>query len=153
MATPREPILGRMSGICQELIGADRALRNEVNVPDTALPLLSLIDGDERTPEEGDNVSRHPAKPRIVTMTPAIAILLKTDTDRVGTYLNGWLGRIQKAVLFDDELTRLITTNGGIEYRGIFNNFAAGRSALGYTAVLFAIRYPFIPARQLFEQS
>lgn len=145
----REPILARMRAICVELTGETKALRNDVHVDDTMLPILSLLDGDEHTNEQDDNVSRSPSKPRIVTMTPSICIILNEESALIGSKLNGWLEKVMRAVLFDTELVALIGANGGIDYRGLFNNFAAGRAELGYSAALFAIRYPFIPSRLL----
>src|SRR5689334_682493 len=100
MADPREHILARLLVIAGGVDENLSAKRNETTLPDSALPAVVLLDGEELA-DEDDPQGRPPLAPRRVTMTPEVQFRLAAKPADVGTSLNLLRAKLVKAVLSD----------------------------------------------------
>ncbi|WP_027521759.1 hypothetical protein [Bradyrhizobium sp. Ec3.3] len=144
----REQILARLLEVMKALAEAEggHAFRNVAKVPESKLPAIRIFDGDE-TPDESAYGRGRPANsPVIVAAAPEIYITLATDTEELGTALNGWRAKVIKAALTDEALLALCH-NGDVRYLGCSTAFGEGREMTGDLGLAFAFNYPLRPAQ------
>jgi len=144
MADPRELILVRLVVVAAGVTGIRKAVRNELNVAETVLPLAAILDGDE-TAADSDPGSRPPTAPRIMTMTPEIYVLLSDKASDVGTELNLMRGRMINAIANDAQLIALTKDGEGGRYEGAASGLSRGRSMIGEVGLSFSFRYVLRP--------
>lgn len=145
-ADVREAILARLLVLFKAIVGADKAFRNRLRIPDELLPAITVLDGDE-TPDDSSYGRGRPANgPLIVTMRPEIYAFTDSDQDdeSLGAGLNALRAQIMKAVLNDETLLGLCK-DGDIRYEGFSTGLAQGRSLEGELGIAFAFVYVLRP--------
>ncbi len=142
--------MARMAAIIANIDGVEFSGRNMDRQPDTKTPCAIVFDGDE---DVFENLRATGAATNIVNMTPVVVVSLGEVPENIGTVMNEWLAKVQKAVLLDAELdtlscgrtalTRIPT--GGARYIGKNNSQQEGRTTEVNLSVHFSIAYPLIP--------
>lgn len=146
MADRREEILARSFIIIQtKVTGLKKSFRNNIEHSESDLPLMVLLDGDEKaeSPDMMDN--RGPKVARSMIMTPQFMIIVSQSLADVGSLLNEFRGKLIHEMTHDDELTALTKNSIGVRVITTQTNFAWGRSMTGEMGVGFAIPYMLQP--------
>ena len=141
----------RMAAIIADIEGVETSGRNMDRDPDTRMPCAIVFDGDE---DVFENLSATGGATNIVNMTPVVVVSLGDVPENIGTVMNEWLAKVQKAVLLDAELDSLSCgrsaskriPNGGARYVGKNNTQHEGRTTEVTLSVHFSIAYPLIPS-------
>lgn len=141
----REAILQRLLAIAEGIDGIKKVYRNNMRPPESNLPAILVLDGDEAG-DENDPRSRGARGPRRMIMTPQLLIVLPEKAADVGTALNGYRAKLINAVATDADLTALTTNRIGAWLHSSQTSLAWGRSMLGEMGVAFAIPYVLDPA-------
>lgn len=141
MAYVRESILARLLHLAEGVPNIAAAARNVTDVARLERPAISIKDGSEQLLVQPRNERR-----TAVTMmqaSPAITIYVGASARDQGALSNSFLERYLKAVLTDDELLTLVTTNGEIRYEGasLEDPEPEGREARMEVSLVFV--YPF----------
>lgn len=141
----REQILTRLHDLLKDVDGVKLVLRNSVEVPESQVPALVVLDGDEVPMDDGSfGKGRGPRTPIIMRMMPEIYVLLIREPDEVGPSMNEMRARIIDAVCNDAQLASL-THNGDIRYEGMQTALALGRSLTGEAGLAFGMAYVMYP--------
>jgi len=144
MADLREEILTRLVTIAGGISGIKTVKRNDLDLPETMLPAIVILDGDE-TADDNDPVGRPPKAPRIITMTPEFYVVLSDKAANVGTQINLYRGRVINAVANDAQLIGLTKDSEGGRYDGAASGLARGRTMTGEIGLSFSFRYVLRP--------
>lgn len=138
----RDQILDRLAAIAVAVPGVVTAGRNLIRQSDTALPSVSILEGDEEiVPNFTDKPTYRPEAPMTVQMSPHAIILVKNDAADIGTQLNALRGALIKAVLTDDALKGLVRNRTGIRYHGLASALALGRQLSADMGLVFRFDY------------
>lgn len=141
----REQILSRLTAVLETVEGVNLVQRNTVDVPESKVPALVLLDGDEAPlDEESFGKGRGPRGPILMRMFPEIYALLIEEPTEVGPSMNEMRAKIIDAICTDAQLTAL-AHNGDIRYDGMQTALALGRSLTGEAGLSFAIVYAMYP--------
>lgn len=144
MADTREAILARLVVVAAGITGIKTVKRNDLDLPETSLPAIVILDGDE-TADDNDPIGRPPTSPRIITMTPEFYVVLAEKAATVGTQINLYRGRVINAVATDAQLISLTKDNEGGRYDGAASGLARGRTMTGEVGLSFSFRYVLRP--------
>lgn len=144
MTDRRELILSRLLEIAKGIPGIVSALRNRDEISEKQRPAIVILDADEAA-DDADPLSRPSRSPRRVAMTPEIYILLGAKPEDLGTAINILRARFVKAVLTDEPLRTIISSNGEVRYEGCATALARGRSMEGEMGVSFSFAYVLRP--------
>ena len=99
MADRREQIMARMFEALATVEGITTLCRNEIDFDDTQLPAVSVLEGEEIVNLDGDNNTRLPNAPMVITAM--IPVFIRTSGADAGTKGNALRIRIIAAVLND----------------------------------------------------
>ena len=148
MTDTREDILERLRDIAAAVDGVTYAVRNVLDITESRLPAVVILEGDEE-PSSAVEVDRRrkPQSPIPMVMTPELCIVAMNASEQVGTDLNQIRAGIIKAITEDTQLQTIIGNNGAIAYRGLASDLGLGRAMLGRMALRFAITYIVFPDR------
>jgi hypothetical protein len=138
----REAILQRLKDIAADVPGVNFATRNTLELTESRLPAVVLMEGDE---ESAFEAQAHPQKPVALNMTPELVIVAMTGPDQIGPTLNQICSDLIDAVTGDAQLRALLGRNGSVRYDGMTSDMGLGRAMLGRMAARFAIRYIRFP--------
>ncbi|NEI52715.1 hypothetical protein GR217_34415 [Rhizobium leguminosarum] len=141
---PRENILARLVTLAKDITGIKTVKRNDLDLPETALPAIVILDGDE-TADDNDPVGRPPTAPRIVTMTPEFYVVVAEKAANVGTQINMYRALVIDAVATDAQLIGLTKNKEGGRYDGAASGLARGRTMTGEIGLSFSFRYVLRP--------
>jgi len=89
------------------------------------------------------------ASPNLVSMSPEVYYVpsdKKPKNTDIGDLVNDTRTSIVKAVLIDEELRELVSTNGTVRYDGLVSDLAKGRDMAGELGIGFTFIYPLIPS-------
>lgn len=144
----RELILDRLKTIYGTVDGIKNSYRNRLDVPESQLPALTILDADELVEDQApDGIGRRAGlAPIVVTMTPESYIIGAAKSDKIGSDLNVFRIKLIKAVLGDETLLSLCK-DGDIRYMGFATGLAAGRSMEGEAGISFQFRYVIRPSK------
>lgn len=141
----REQILSRLMTVLSGIEGVVLAQRNSVDVPESKVPALVLLDGDESPLDDSSfGKGRGPRGPILMRMFPEVYALLIEDPADVGPAMNTMRARIIDAICNDEQLASL-AHNGDIRYEGMQTALALGRSMTGEAGLTFGIVYAVYP--------
>jgi hypothetical protein len=147
MPDRREEILTRINAVLSGIEGVVLVQRNSVDVPESKVPALVLLDGDENPLDEGSfGKGRGPNTPILMQMFPEIYILMIEDPADVGTSMNAMRSKVVDAITNDAQLAAL-SHNGDIRYGGMQTALALGRSMTGEAGLGFSFVYACYPGR------
>lgn len=145
MTCRREEILARLLEILESVEGIKEVARNVDEFPDIARPMAILLDGDEEAVPE---LARPWIKGRAVTivdMTPLILVMMGGPPDTIGPDVNELMARVVTAVMSDNELSQIVTTNGGVYYTATDYRLSHDMAIDCDLQMRFRIRYPLLP--------
>lgn len=144
----RELILERLKAVYESVDGVKKAYRNRLDIPESQLPALAILDADESNDDQvPDGIGRRAGlAPIVVTMTPESYIIGAAKSDKIGSDLNAFRIKLIKAVLGDETLLSLCK-DGDIRYMGFATGLAAGRSMEGEAGISFQFRYVIRPSK------
>lgn len=139
-----EDILARLHEVVATIPNIRSAYRNNLNIDETELPSVIVLDGAEETNGGTDFSNR----PTLVQFTPEIMIIEQSDS--VGSALSVMRRELIKRVLTDTELNGMVmgTTprgNASIRYVGCQIGTAWLRSLHGALQAQFLFRYALKP--------
>lgn len=148
MADVREDILARLFEVVAGIPNIRSAHRNNVDIPETQLPAVIVLDGDEESDGAGDVSMKQPHRPYNVQMTPEI--IIAQQADEVGSDLTTLRRELIKRVLTDTELNEQIVKtgrhgNGAIRYLGCQTDLGWMRSLHGALRAQFLFKYALKP--------
>jgi hypothetical protein len=140
----RELILARLLEVVASIPGIRFAQRNNVDIPEDALPAGIVFDGDETTDDARDLSMHPPNRPTPVQMIPEIVIA--EQSDQVGSDLTTLRRELIRRVLLDIDLNETIVKtgrfgNGAIRYLGCQTDLGWGRSLQGALRAQFMFKY------------
>lgn len=146
MSDTRELLLARSVVIAEGQSGIVKAMRNGLQISESALPGYNVFDGNEEiVPELQADRGRPgrvpPGVPLRAVLLPEFLLMLQDRPDDVGTVLSGFRTRLIKAVLTDTVLLSLCGTTGGITYQGYETDLGWGRQQQGAMVLRFAYTY------------
>src|SRR5690606_25992262 len=120
--------------------------RNDLNIDESELPCVIVLDGDEEVdpPADTSGLGRPSRGPQIMRMYPQVYFALAEHPDTVGQDLNALRGRLIHAVLSDVELQSLCH-NREIRYEGMESDLALGRTISGQAGMQFSMPYVLYP--------
>jgi len=142
------PILGGPEPAKVTLIPAGNFVRNRNELGDKQVPGIILLDADEvqvpyRRPERGQIERGVPDT--IMKMTPEIYVVLDVrgiTNENVGQDLNAARLAILSAVLPDQELQKIVGSNGDVCYDGSVTDLARNRTMKGQLGISLTFKYP-----------
>lgn len=133
----REQILARLATVLAGL-GAGFG-RNDPDIPDTALPKITLLDADEDARKDTFDRGRPPYGPNLISLTPEVYITLAADTpEQAGEAMSEWESTIVSAVLNDATLVGLCHE---IQFHGIETAVETSRGVVGQMSLDFSFWY------------
>jgi hypothetical protein len=144
MTDTREDILERLREIGAAVTGINYAVRNVLDITESRLPAVVVLEGDEEpTIEQARN---RPAQiPIPMIMTPELCVVAIDGSETVGTTLNAFRAELIKDVTGDATLRTLVGLNGAVKYRGMVSDLGLGRAMLGRMSLRFNIHYVIYP--------
>lgn len=140
----REDILARLVEVAQTIVEPNCVFRNQIDIPETRRPAISIFDADEDTDDSCFGRGRPANAPLIVAMSPQILIEAEGKPAVVGALISDLRRRFVKAVLHDAALVGLCK-DGDIRYEGMATGFAVGRSMEGECGIHLTFRYVLRP--------
>lgn len=140
MTDVREAILARLLEVVASVPNIKSAYRNNVDIPEDALPAVSVFDGDEESNGAEDRSARLPGRSYVPSMIPEIVVSERHGT--AGSELSTFRREIISRVLSDATLIAYVGSNGSIRYMGCQTDFGWIRSQLNAMNVQFVFRYP-----------
>lgn len=145
MIDVREDILARLLEVVATIPNIRTAQRNNVELDETHLPFVIVLDGDE---ESNDAQNRPSNSPTMVQMTPEI--IIAQQADEVGSDLTTLRRELIRRVLNDTELNNLIAKssprgNGAIRYLGCQTDLGWMRWLHGTLRAQFSFKYTLRP--------
>ncbi len=144
MVDKREDILARLVVVAGTVAGIKTVARNQLDVTDTKLPAIVILDADEAANDDDD--PRRPANaPRLVTMAPELFIQNKGKSEAVGATLNAFRAAFVGAMFRDATLVALTGNSVGIRYEGCTTDLATGRTAVGKMGISMSFTYLLVP--------
>jgi hypothetical protein len=148
MIDVRENILARLLEVVATIPNIRTAQRNNVELDETHLPFVIVLDGDEETDDATDASMRPPNRPTVVRMTPEI--IVAQQADEVGSDLTTLRRELIKRVLNDTELNEQIVKtgrhgNGAIRYLGCQTDLGWMRWLQGTLRAQFSFKYTLRP--------
>lgn len=142
-------LLGGPNGAVQ--IKPGNVARNRADLQAEKVPGILLLDADEirdsrqLQPNPGSQMTRMPAQ--IMKMTPETYIVLDTrpvGNENFGKDLNTTRLAILNLVMTDEQLWRIVGSNGNIVYDGCVTDLARNRTMKGQMGLSFTFTYPLI---------
>lgn len=145
MMDPREAILTRLMQVMAGIEGIKRTFRNELDLQETDLPAIAMLDAGEEA-DDSDPIRPQAHAPRRVTMTPELFVILPEKSKNIGPALNVMRTRIISAVLFDAQLLALTLDGRSIRYNALQSSLSQGRQVIGDMGLFFDFTYVLRPA-------
>lgn len=140
----RETILARLLVVAESIVGAGKAFRNTLQVPENVRPAILILDADEEADESGYDRGRPAFGPAIVMLSPEIHLLLGDDQEDVGTALNALRAQVIKAIVTDASLVAACL-KGDIRFQGFATGLSAGRLMEAQGLLSMGFRYMLRP--------
>lgn len=142
MAYVRESILARLLQLAKSVPNVAAAARNVTDVTRLLRPGIAIKDGSEQLLVQPRNERRTAVM--MMQASPSITIYVGASAPDQGALSNTFLERYLKAVLEDDTLLGLVTTNGEIRYEGASLEDPEPESREARMEVSLVFVYPFV---------
>lgn len=142
----REDILARLVEILNGVTDIKNVARNLDEFPETVRPMAILLDGDEEAAPELEHIWKKGRAVIIVNMLPLIVVSMGGRPEDVGPDINELMARIITAVMLDQELNDIVTTNGGVYYQRTDYRLNHSLAMDCDLQMIFRIRYPLFPS-------
>ncbi len=146
MSCRRENICARLLEILNTINDVEEVARNLDEFPDVARPMIILIDGEEEVAPEFQRPWVKNKAWTIVDMIPIIVVSMGGKPEDIGPNINELMARVITAVMTDDELQEIITTNGSVVYLATDNRLNHSLAMDCDLQIRFKIRYPLLPS-------
>jgi hypothetical protein len=143
MADRREEVLTALEDVLKDLTGFT-VKRNDMNIDESELPIIIMLDGDEDNEADAYDRGRPSASPQIMRMYPQVYFALQDKPEVVGPSVNATRGTIIHAVISDVELQNLCF-NREIRYEGMESDLNLGSSVVGQAGLQFSMAYVLNP--------
>lgn len=150
MVDVRENILARLLEVVATIPNIRSAHRNNIDLPETQLPAVIVLDGDEESDGASDVSMKQPHRPYNVQMTPGIVVQVQDDNVVLGSIVTTFRGELIKRVLTDTELNEQIVKtgrfgNGAIRYLGCQTDVGWTRTGYAALTAQFMFKYSLKP--------
>jgi hypothetical protein len=150
MVDVRENILARLLEVVAAIPNIRSAHRNNIDLPETQLPAVIVLDGDEESDGASDVSMKQPHRPYNVQMTPGIVVQVQDDNAVLGSIVTAFRGELIKRVLTDTELNEQIVKtgrfgNGAIRYLGCQTDVGWTRTGYAALTAQFMFKYSLKP--------
>lgn len=155
MVDVRENILARLLEVVAAIPNIRSAHRNNIDLPETQLPAVIVLDGDEESDGTSDVSMKQPHRPYNVQMTPGIVVQVQDDNVVLGSIVTAFRGELIKRVLSDIELNQIVRTsvpsdpkmrgNGAIRYLGCQTDVGWTRTGYAALTAQFMFKYSLKP--------
>ena len=146
MTDTRNDILERLVDIAAGVVGVTYAVRNVMDLTESRMPAVVILEGDEEPSESTDTSRRRKSRsPVAVAMTPEVCIVDTRSSETLGTGLNTIRAALIDAITDDAQLQTLLGNNGSLSYRGLATDLGLGRAMLGRMSLRFSITYILFP--------
>jgi hypothetical protein len=150
MVDVREDILARLLEVVGTIPSIRSAHRNNVDIPETQLPAVIVLDGDEESDGASDVSMKQPHRPYNVQMTPGIIVQVQDDNVVLGSTVTMFRRELIKRVLTDTELNEQIVKtgrngNGAIRYLGCQTDVGWTRTGFAALTAQFMFKYTLKP--------
>jgi hypothetical protein len=150
MADVREDILARLLEVVAAIPNIRSAHRNNIDLPETQLPAVIVLDGDEESDGASDVSMKQPHRPYNVQMTPGIVVQVQDDNVVLGSIITTFRGELIKRVLTDTALNEQIVKtgqfgNGAIRYLGCQTDVGWTRTGYAALTAQFMFKYSLKP--------
>lgn len=142
-------LLGGPNGPSRIVAGNVQQNRNDLQAD--KVPGFLILDADEvrdvrqLQPNPGSQMTRMPAQ--MMKMTPEIYVLLDVrgaENKNAGKDLNIARLAALNLMMTDDQLWRIVGSNGNITYDGLVTDLARNRTMKGQAGMSFTFTYPLI---------
>jgi hypothetical protein len=150
MIDVREDILARLLEVVATIPNIRSAHRNNVDIPETQLPAVIVLDGDEESDGASDVSMKQPYRPYNVQMTPGIVVQVQDNNVVLGSVITTFRRELIKRVLTDTELNEQIVKtgrygNGAIRYLGCGTDVGWTRTGFAALTAQFLFKYSLKP--------
>jgi hypothetical protein len=150
MIDVREDILVRLLEVVATIPNIRSAHRNNVDIPETQLPAVIVLDGDEESDGASDVSMKQPYRPYNVQMTPGIVVQVQDNNVVLGSTVTTFRRELIKRVLTDTELNEQIVKtgrngNGAIRYLGCQTDVGWTRTGFAALTAQFLFKYSLRP--------
>lgn len=146
MTCRREEILARLLAILNGVADIKTVERNLDEFPEAVRPIALLLDGGEEVAPEFQRPWVKGRAWTIVDMAPLIIVSMGGTPEEVGTDINELMARVITAVMTDDELQTILTTNGSVVYVATDDRLNHSLAMDCDLQIRFRIRYPLLPS-------
>jgi hypothetical protein len=150
MVDVRENILVRLLEVVTTIPNIRSAHRNNIDISETRLPAVIVLDGDEESDGASDVSMKQPHRPYNVQMTPGIVVQVQDDNVVLGSIVTTFRRELIKRVLTDTELNEQIVKtgrygNGAIRYLGCQTDVGWTRTGYAALTAQFMFKYALKP--------
>ena len=146
----RELVLVRLLAILATVPPIQVVVRNRGELPVDKRPAIILLDADETARlNVPQSRGRLIAAPCLVDMTPEIYVVMdlrEPPNELIGKDMNAMRVKIVHAIYTDEDLKKILSSNGDIRYAGTATDMASGRSMEGQMHIRLTFTYPLIPS-------
>ena len=149
MVDVREDILARLLEVVGAIPNIRSAHRNNIDISETRLPAVIVLDGDEESDGASDVSMKQPQRPYNVQMTPGIVVQVQDDNVVLGSIVTTFRRELIKRVLTDTGLNEIAKTgrlgNGAIRYLGCQTDVGWTRTGYAALTAQFMFKYALKP--------
>ena len=155
MVDVREDILARLLEVVATIPNIRSAHRNNIDISETRLPAVIVLDGDEESDGANDVSMKQPHRPYNVQMTPGIVVQVQDDNVVLGSIVTTFRREMIKRVLTDTELNQIVRTSvpsdpkmrgsGAIRYLGCQTDVGWTRTGYAALTAQFMFKYALKP--------
>ena len=149
MADVREDILARLLEVVATIPNIRSTHRNNIDISETRLPAVIVLDGDEESDGASDVSMKQPQRPYNVQMTPGIVVQVQDDNVVLGSIVTTFRRELIKRVLTDTGLNEIAKTgrlgNGAIRYLGCQTDVGWTRTGYAALTAQFLFKYSLKP--------
>lgn len=139
MTDRRENILARLKAVVGGVAGITKCERNLDEIPENIRPAAVIFDGGEEAAESDPR--RPSSRPRIISMTPQILILIGDDARDLGTTMNDMRAKVIAAINNDTTLAGHTLLDESVRYLGFETNLEPGRTGEGWGILSYEFIY------------
>ena len=147
MADLYAQVMTRLLAVLKTVEGIATVLDNQLPLSDSAMPALSLIDGEAESWEDDFRPGRPATAPQHMTARPIVVLTIGGEPGELRRLRKRFYGRVVKAVMGDAELVALTGTDpkGALRHLGSATGQRQGRQITGDMQIDFAFDYVLRP--------
>jgi hypothetical protein len=148
----REELLSRLVDIARGLPpssnwGAPKVYRNRLKLTASLRPAIVILDGDEiGAVGVGQLTLGRNTRPSIMQVNPLVYLMAGDNPESIGSDMSALRLPMVNAVLSDDALAEITTSNGAIQYQGCTMDLGQGQTTEATLILSFELHYPLLTA-------